>query len=134
MEIERFILEIEELNLRYRSLDFDDSGNWVYIPQFDLPPGWNRRTSELLIEIPAAYPATPPDGFFIDRKLRTKDGGKPGHYFEDCKYTKQGWAWLCLHIENWKPHTNVVDGDNLLKVTECIYTELTELSRRRKDQ
>ena len=129
MEIERFILEVELLGLRYRALDFDDVGRWVYIPEFDLPPGWDRKTTGLLIEIPSAYPNTSPDGFFVDQRLRTKDERTPAHYYEDSKYRKQGWAWVCLHIENWRPQSNVVDGDNLLKLVECIYTQLTELCR-----
>jgi len=127
MNIEEFIIEVELLRLRYGEVGFDDLAKWVHILRFDLPRGWDRKTSGLLIEIPPVYPSTPPYDFFIDQEIRTKNGRTPGHYYPDCKYEKEGWAWLCLHIRNWRPHPNVVDGDNLLTVTECIYTQLTEL-------
>ena len=128
MEIERFMLEIELLRLRYGEVYCDDDlVKWVHILEFDLPDGWDRKTTELLIEIPPVYPNTPPYDFFIDQRLKTKDGRTPSHYEQNSRYKKEGWAWLCLHIQSWKPHNNVVDGDNLLKVCECIYTELTEL-------
>ncbi len=127
MDIEEFIIEVELLRLRYGQVGFDDLGKWVHILRFDLPKGWDRKVSGLLIEIPSVYPATPPYDFFIDQEIRTKNGHTPGHYYQDCRHKKEGWAWLCLHIRNWKPHPSVVDGDNLLTVTECIYTQLTEL-------
>ncbi len=130
MELERFMLEIELLRLRYGQVYCDnDLSKWVHISRFNLPYGWNRKTTELLIEIPPTYPHTPPYDFFIDPDLKTKDGRTPSHYEENSRYKKQGWAWLCLHIQNWSPHHNVVDGDNLLTVCQCVYTELTELCR-----
>ena len=129
MDLEVFTLEVELLRLRYGQVDSDDLVKWVHILRFDLPRGWDRKTSGLLIEIPPVYPSTPPYDFFIDQKIRTKDGREPGHYYPDCRHKKEGWAWLCLHIRNWRSHPNVVDGDNLLTVTECIYTQLTELCR-----
>lgn len=128
------MVEVELLRLVYDQVDFDDLARWVHILEFDLPPGWDRETTGLLIEIPPAYPATPPCDFFIDQKLKTKDGRTPEHYYQDSKHKKQGWAWLCLHIKGWEPRANVVDGDNLLKVAQCIYTQLTELCQGRRDR
>lgn len=129
MDLEEFMVEVELLRLRYGQVGFDDVAKWVHILRFDLPKGWDRKTTGLLIEIPPAYPSTPPYDFFIDQRIRTKEGRTPKHYYQDSKYKEQGWAWLCLHIQSWRPHPNVVDGDSLLTVTECIYTQLTELCR-----
>lgn len=134
---ERMWEEVKLLAVAYGSVSFDDiSFSWVYIPRFPLPRGWNKRHTELLIELPPTYPWTPPTSFYMDKGLR-KHGHSVAHYFEEedlSKYSERGWAWFCLHVEEcgrggWSPTDVVTVGDNLLKYAELIRTILTKPPR-----
>lgn len=102
--------------------DYED-GEWVRIPAFRLPPGLGQATTDLLIDIPADYPNTPPNGIYVQQHLKL-----PSHYFERQsslnRHGDRGWAWYCFHVDGshggWRASTNVRRGDNLL-----IYLKLT---------
>lgn len=127
---QRIVQEVLLLAMAFGEVNFDENCyTWVHIPRFRLPVGWNKATTELLIELPSAYPQVGPDGFYLDKRLRDRWGRNPDHYFEEesrhNKYAHLGWAWFCLHQEpskrgGWKATSNVMDGDNLVKYVELI--------------
>jgi hypothetical protein len=107
------------LGLHFGEVEYDDqAGSWIMLPRFPLSPRFDRKSCAMLIELPAAYPAVPPFGVFVDCDLTLLD-----HYFPDAgtlnPHANQGWAWLCLHarrgdIGSWRPSARVIEGDNLL--------------------
>ncbi len=116
-------------------VDYDDEdGRWVYILHFPLPAGWDRQTTGLLLVLPGDYPHVPPDGFYIDRFLRTRSGQRVDHYFEERErynpYADKGWGWFCIHLHRgaWRPTSDVLHGDNLLKLAALIRAILTEVA------
>ncbi|MEI9475060.1 MAG: E2/UBC family protein [Deltaproteobacteria bacterium] len=125
------------LTRRFRQVEFDpDDYLWVHIRDFDLPPGFNKRQSGLLIELDATYPFTAPKNCFIDRDIRTSSGESIDHYFPESsqnKFFSKGWAWLSLHIDNWKPNANIIGGDNLLRFCDILYLTLEGLTKQRKE-
>jgi hypothetical protein len=132
----RIAQEIALLATRFDEINFDDTGfGWVHIPRFELPRGWSRPTTELLILLPSAYPQVAPNGFYIDQRLRPLSGRVPAHYFEEPgthnPLGDRGWAWYCIHAGrgNWSPKASVWQGDNLLKYIELIRAVLTEIAQ-----
>ncbi len=104
------------------------------LPRFPLAPGFGRANCALLVELPAAYPAIPPDGVYLDHDLPLDD-----HYFpyasEFNPYARAGWGWLCLHarrgdIRAWRPGARVAEGDNLLILLVLARALLDETARR----
>jgi hypothetical protein len=135
--VERILNEVAILAVAYGAVEFDEKAfSWVYIPRFPLPKGWNKRSTELLIELPPTYPWTPPTAFHMDKGLR-RYGRSVAHYFEErdmSRYSRKGWAYFCLHVKEcgrggWNPTDSVIKGDNLLKYTELIRTVLTKPPR-----
>ena len=131
--LRRVYQEVLLLAEQYGVIDYDDEdGDWVHIPYFALPAGWDRQTTGLLIKLPRGYPHVPPDGFHIDRYLRTQDGRRVEHYFEEQggynPYADRGWGWFCIHLNQgrWRPTSDVGQGDNLLRLTALIRAILTE--------
>jgi hypothetical protein len=118
---------------QFGEVEYDEEdGQWLCVPRFPLPAGWDRRTTGLMWVLPGSYPHLPPDGFYIDRFLRTHRGRRIGHYFEERgaynPYADKGWAWFCIHLDRgaWRPTGNVMPGDSLLKLTALIRAILTE--------
>jgi len=119
---------IPEYGAQYLDWDYEDY-TWVYIKRFKMPPGWSKSYSQLLIEIPLGYPSIAPSRFYADKKMHDKKGFSASHYFTENTglnpYAHLGWAWLCIHVLDWNPRTDVRRGDNLLTVCKLIYHTLS---------
>jgi len=128
---ERFQLEIYLLEQVFGSIEYDhDNRLWVYIPNFNIPPGYNKNTSKLLIELSRNYPFSPPTNFFLDRTIGTRNGKSIEHYYPDRssnKYYDKGWAWFSVHIQRWKVKDDIMRSDNLLTSVDIAYLTLQDL-------
>jgi hypothetical protein len=125
----RTLAEIELLSGHFGEIDFDEVNlSYVHIMRFDLPSGFNRSYSDLVIVLNSFYPQMPPQDFFLSRGL-LKYGRTPGHYFKemgDKKYLRQGFAWYCLHILEWRSGGSIATGDNLLTAANTVYANLAK--------
>lgn len=125
----RVIAEIELLSSHFGPVEFDpQEPSTVLIEQFDLPPGYNRKHTRVLLDLGYQYPEYPVRDFYIDPGLRRKKR-RPGHYHEDGfdskTYCNEGFAWYCLHIQDWQPNPfSIADGDNLLTACQALYEAL----------
>jgi hypothetical protein len=130
-EGERILLDLYLLQQAYRIVKYDrDRLLWVLIQDFDLPPGYNKHSSELLVELPRNYPFGPPCNFFLDRSIKTEKGKSIQHYYPGRQYNKyydKGWAWFCITFKNWKVREDIMESDNLLTCVELAYLTLKQL-------
>ena len=130
MREERLRKEIRMLTLRFGRVCFNKSSGYLLLYNFDLPSGWNKKFTRLLMIVPQTYPQIPPTKFYVDKGLR-KYGKIPSHYFENSSFNPmrgEGFAWLCIQeIYRWRPSTDILKGDNLLTVCNLIYNYLSEL-------
>lgn len=128
---QRLLLEIFLLEKVYGRIKYDqDNHLWVCIPNFELPKGYNKKTSELLLELPTHYPFSPPTNFFLDRTITTRSGKTIEHYYpnkDQNKYYGCGWAWFSLHIKTWKVREDIMQSDNLLTSADIAYLTLQSL-------
>ncbi len=75
---ERVAREIAMVRERHPGLQYGEQLNWVFIPDYPLPPGrYNKNRTRLLFVIPPGYPNTGPDNFFVDADLRLTGGSNP---------------------------------------------------------
>jgi hypothetical protein len=126
---ERIIKEIELLHAKFTNLQHGQDHDWVMIPDFPLPVGWNRQQTKLLFLIPPTYPHTPPDNFYVENGLKLSSGNPILNYTEGAG-VPIGGAWGCFswHAEKWHPSDNREDGDNLLTFIRAVNIRLRELS------
>jgi len=104
---------------------------WVRIDNFDLPPIWIPRYSNLLITLPGVYTGihVSPSEFYLDKNLRTITGWTTVHYFQAQganRLSHLNYAYLCLHLQDWKPSWDVLSGDNLLTIVDLIYQRMSK--------
>jgi len=109
--------ELELLRRRYPDLVFVEAGWWVLVPKYSLPKGWSQECANTAFQIPAAYPGTPPYGFYVPFGLRF-DGKKPDNYQEPGgnKPPFEGeWGMFSWSIDGtWQtPTTDFIGGENL---------------------
>ncbi len=126
---ERIIKEIELLRTKYANLQHGQDNDWIMIPDFPLPEGWNRQQTKLLFLIPPTHPHAPPDNFYVESGLKLNDGNPISNYSEGAGVPIGGtWGCFSWHAEIWHPSDNIEDGDNLLTFVRAVNIRLRELS------
>lgn len=114
--------EITIMSHRFPILFDEDNLNFISITKFPLNPQFNFRTTTLLLKIPAQYPFTPPEHFYLKKGLLYK-GEPPEHYFQNAGFNdllNLGWSKFCLHTKSWKPTADILSGDSLITFLELI--------------
>jgi hypothetical protein len=108
---------------------------WFKIHHFPLPPNWHQTETQLLVILPGLNGdiyLQPPNEFYVNKGLRTINGLKPEHVFEEpCDYNRRarnGWARYSWHFNDWRPSPDVVSGDNLVYMLEILYLSLGVLA------
>lgn len=109
-------------------LDANHQGRWqklnegggkfgLLILQFSVPEDFVQPTSDLLILIPAGYPASPLDMFYFDPPLRNADGRDAGALATEEHFGR--------HWQRWSRHYQWVPGqDDLTRHVEYVWHEL----------
>jgi len=125
--LDRRLKEITLLRDRFGELETGFNSEWILFRRFQLPPGWNRTVIEILVEVPPAYPQTPPDNFYVTEGLRTASGGTPGNYSEGVEKYGKRWAQFSYHVQDWSPSSDLLDGHNLLTFVLGVEQRLREI-------
>lgn len=122
--------EIELLRKKYGQLEYGPNLDWILFKEFQLPAGWNRTSTPLLILIPPGYPVTPPDNFYVPIGFRLSSGVMPSNYNESQSHLGQQWGQFSFHpkTEDWKPASDILDGDNLLTFMLAVERRLKEVN------
>jgi hypothetical protein len=119
--------EIQLLSTHLGEVGFDeDNPAEVLIFRFPLPPGFNKRHCELVIDLGENYPEFPPQDWYLNKGLRKNGRSLSGHYFENGfpgkKFCREGFAWYSFHIKEWKPNPKTMThGDTLLTAVDAFY-------------
>jgi hypothetical protein len=119
--------EMELLRRKYGPLACSESFDWIKLEQFNLPPGWNRSQTRILILVPVGYPVTPPDNFYVPVGLRTASETLPSNYTESQSLLGEQWGQFSFHLDGeWKPSADYLRGDNLLTFMLGVERRLKE--------
>ena len=121
MSSPRILEELELLRKSYHSLEFVEQGLWIRIPDYSLPQEkqWSRVTTDVVFQIPPAYPGAPPYGIYVLSGIRCA-GVMPDNYKEPADQQPPfvgQWAIFSWTPDDgqWRP-TNDLTGTNLLNV------------------
>jgi hypothetical protein len=127
---ERIEQEVALLRQRFPRLEQKD--DWIRLPDYPLPPGWNRDKTDVVFFIPPPYPGSPPYGFFVPIGLRC-GSNPPGSYKEPAKETVPfdgQWGKFSWTPEDgqWLAKEPITAGRNLLNWTEGIASRFRGVS------
>jgi len=125
---ERIEQEIKLLQRRFPRLECQ--GNWIKLPDYPLPPGWNRDKTDVVFTIPETYPGGPPYGFFVPVGLRNLEK-MPGNFTEPASQKVPfggNWAMFSWAPDDgqWIPKDPITAGRNLLNWVEGIANRFRE--------
>lgn len=100
-----------------------ENGEWLMVSGFRLPPGHNSASTDMLAEIPADYPISPPgvgSRLYLPRWLRFR-GRKLRDLHENVTPGCPNWAWFCYQWIQWDPCR-----DDLIAFLEMVRADLTD--------
>lgn len=112
---DRIEQELTLLRERYPRLEYRKDGQWVRVPSYALPSGWNRADTDVAFQIPVGYPGTPPYGFCAPEGLLF-NGQTPDNCTSADPIPPFGDAWtrFSWQPDGWQPAARVTAGSNLL--------------------
>jgi len=127
--MDRLQAEIEMLRSEHPNLQCGADVEWVLIPDFPIPPGWNRERTRLLLFIPSGYPEIPPDNFYVETGLRTASGEMPHAYQDSVSQIGENWGQFSWHVdvESWRPAPDPEAGHNLRTFVGMVRKRLSEV-------
>lgn len=110
---ERIEQEVEMLRQRFPELE--RNGNWIRIPNYPLPDGWNRPATDIAFQMPPQYPGTPPYGIYTPAGLLFQ-GVSPDNYTASSSPVPFPGAWYVFSWtpEEWRQTADPLKGSNLL--------------------
>jgi hypothetical protein len=124
--------EVELVEATYGEVELGPDLSWIVIRRWQLPAGWNKANTAVLVNIPAGYPVTPPDNFCTDPDLRLANGSMPGNVMGVYEYAGHQWLQFSFHVvdsaSEWHPHAELLDGHNLLTFLTGVKQRLEEAS------
>ena len=98
--------ELAELRSRFLGASILGAGgqNICVVPDYPVPPGWNRQATTVRFVIPAGYPHANPDCFFVDGDMRLANGALPQNAQMQALAGVGQLLWFSWHLKRgWKP-------------------------------
>lgn len=125
---ERRAAEIDLLRKRYPDVETASAGEWVLVRDVPLAAGWNKDRVDVLFFVPAGYPSTPPDNFYVPPGFRLANGNVPANFQEaSLQHAGANWGTFSYHLDaGWKPIASPLDGSNLLTFMGRVEGRLAE--------
>lgn len=121
---ERLEKERQLLVRAFPSVDLDIDARIVIVRNHKLPTGWSHAETDVLVEIPAQYPSTPPDNVGARPDLRLAGGGMPENNQGNREIEGHQWLQFSYHVESSDWHPNIELGKSSTLV-DYLYGALT---------
>lgn len=120
-------VQLQRLKERYPDASWREApgiGHVITLPQFTLPPGWNKQTCQICFIAPQGYPYAKPDCFWTDQDLRLMSPpGMPQNTGNSAGAPDlSGMLWFSWHTDHWN-----ASRDDLLSWVASIRDRLSRL-------
>ena len=123
--IERQIQELTEQYPGARTFPQPTGACLIEIPDYRMPPGWNRDVVTIIFLAPPGYPAAQPDCFWVEPGgVRLANGATPEGSNDSNPIPGLGprGTWFSWHLQQWNPNV-----DTLTRYVRVINNRLTSL-------
>jgi hypothetical protein len=118
--------QTEELKQQYpgATVTAQPSGGYlIEVPNFRMPPGWNREVVTILFLAPPGYPAAQPDCFWVEPGgVRLQNGATPQGTNDTNPIPGIGprGTWFSWHLQQWDANRDsLVRYLNVVKQRLC---------------
>ncbi len=102
-------------------VELPDGIRWVELDDLEIPPGWSLPRSRIAIEVPADFPQSKPNGFFVEPGLAAPPGFPPPPPSGEEQHGKN-WAHVCYQPQTW-----VLERDTLWRYIKAMLRWFAEV-------
>lgn len=117
--IETHLKELQDIHPGAAASKLNSGAHLISIPDFQMPPGWDREKVTILFLAPPGYPGAQPDCFWVEPVgIRLKDGQTPKNTNESSPIPEVGprGTWFSWHVQGWNPnHNSLVTYLNIIR-------------------
>jgi len=110
--------EFALLRRRWADLVHEPSGDWILIPVYPLPDGWNNDRVGVAFQLPALLPGQAPYGFYARDPLSYR-GQHPSNYTFPAQAGTVpfagDWGQFSWTPDPWQPGSRPHDGSNMVQ-------------------
>lgn len=99
-----------------------DGSVHVEVRGVQLPPGWNKEKTSILVILPPDFPNGRPAGVHADADLKLATGQVPGNSGHK-DVAGRPWLYFCWQIQTWDPAR-----DTLWKYVKAMLLRFLDLS------
>lgn len=120
---EQLVQEVDELREAGYSIDLVAESGFAnaVIQAYEVPPGYNKSHTDLLLRLPMSYPNGKPDMFWTETDLTLKGGEIPKRANTVQTHLERQWRRFSWHPQRWNP-----GSDNLRTYLEFVNTRLAK--------
>ncbi len=97
--------EVEELRAEGYSAEAIEADGWanVLFSKYQLPRGYNKDRSDLLLKFPLSYPNGKPDMFWVEPEVALTNSDIPRKADKVEAAVGRQWRRFSWHLQNWNP-------------------------------
>jgi hypothetical protein len=102
---EALVLEVQSLSSEGVAIELSESGGMacVLLPRHNLPRGFSKVSSDLLLRLPLSYRNGKPDMFWLETDVVLADGTVPKSAESIEEYLGRKWRRFSWHLVSWDP-------------------------------
>lgn len=102
---EALALEVQSLANEGVAVELSESGGMacVLLPRHELPHGFSKGTSDLLLRFPLSYRNGKPDMFWLETDVLLLNGGVPKSAESIEEHLGRKWRRFSWHLSSWDP-------------------------------
>lgn len=126
---ERLQRDIDRLIGRYPEAVYREEGQWIFLPTYIVPAGWDRTEYAVCFQIRAGYPDISPYGINVSPPPRRADGQAVRDYVENPEPRPPfdgTWGRFSWEHVGWKATPDLVSGSTLINYVESIRKRFEE--------
>jgi len=107
--------QLELLRAQWPDLGYDQAGNWVRIPGWELPAGWTPQVVDIAFQIKEEADQ-PPYAFYVNATDLKHNGNVPGSWAPTTDQVSfpGTWSQFSWGPETWVPTANPELGPNMV--------------------
>jgi hypothetical protein len=125
MSNDRIDREVALLRSAYPALEYVAAAHWIRLPNYSIPPGWDRNASDVAFQVPEQIPGQAPHGFYVPG-LALADGRQPDNYAGPVETPWGNWMKFSWQLNPWFGADDIIAGSNMLNFARSISNRLKE--------
>jgi hypothetical protein len=120
--------ELAALKKRWPDLEHTADSNWVILPNYKVPEGWDKSEAKVAFQTPN-LPGEKPYAFWVEGGLLLPENKTPASYaYPDTSCPLPGqWGKFSWELDPWAPGNKPGEGTGMVNFVQSFGNRLREM-------